>query len=74
LSGKSLVAIIMGSESDLPVMEEAAQILKEFNVPYEIIISSAHRSPERTVEYVRQATEKGIEVIIAGAGGAAHLP
>lgn len=74
MSGKSLVAIIMGSESDLPVMEEAAQILKEFNVPYEITISSAHRSPERTVEYVRQATEKGIEVIIAGAGGAAHLP
>ncbi len=74
MSVKSLVAIVMGSESDLPVMEEAAQILKEFNVPYEITISSAHRSPERTVEYVRQATEKGIEVIIAGAGGAAHLP
>ncbi|MGB9699140.1 MAG: 5-(carboxyamino)imidazole ribonucleotide mutase [Thermodesulfobacteriota bacterium] len=64
----------MGSESDLAVMEEAAQILKEFNVTYEITISSAHRSPERTVEYVREATEKGIEVIIAGAGGAAHLP
>lgn len=74
MSTKPLVAIVMGSESDLPVMEEAAQILKEFSVPYEITISSAHRSPERTVEYVRQATEKGIEVIIAGAGGAAHLP
>lgn len=74
MSTKPLVAIVMGSESDLPVMEEAVQILKEFNIPYEMTISSAHRSPERTAEYVRQATEKGVEVIIAGAGGAAHLP
>lgn len=74
MTEKPLVAIVMGSASDLPIMEEAAQMLKEFKIPYEITISSAHRSPERTVEYVHQAMEKGIEVIIAGAGGAAHLP
>lgn len=74
MSKKPLVAIVMGSESDLPIMQEVARILKEFNVPYEMTVSSAHRSPERTAEYVRQATEKGVEVIIAGAGGAAHLP
>lgn len=74
MNGKPLVAIVMGSESDLRVMEEAAQVLKEFEVPYEMTISSAHRSPERTLDYVRQAIEKGVEVIIAGAGGAAHLP
>ncbi len=74
MSDKPLVAIIMGSGSDLPIMEEAAQVLKEFGIPYEITISSAHRSPERTVEYVRQAPDRGIEVFISGAGGAAHLP
>lgn len=74
MNEKALVAIVMGSDSDLPVMEEAAKILAEFGVPYEMTISSAHRSPERTVAYVRQAAERGIEVIIAGAGGAAHLP
>jgi phosphoribosylaminoimidazole carboxylase PurE protein len=70
---KPLVAIIMGSDSDLSVMEETAKILSEFEVPYEMTVSSAHRSPERTAEYARKAEERGIEVIIAGAGGAAHL-
>ena len=70
---KPLVAIVLGSDSDLPVMEEAAKILEEFQVPWEMTISSAHRSPERTAEYARKAAGRGIEVIIAGAGGAAHL-
>jgi len=72
-SRKPLVAIVMGSDSDLPVMQETAKILAEFKVPYEMTVSSAHRSPERTVEYARKAEGRGIEVIIAGAGGAAHL-
>jgi len=70
---KPLVAILMGSDSDLPVMEEAGKILAEFTIPYEITVSSAHRSPERTAEYARKAGGRGLEVIIAGAGGAAHL-
>jgi phosphoribosylaminoimidazole carboxylase PurE protein len=70
---KPLVAIVMGSDSDLPVMEETAKMLDDFRVPYEITISSAHRSPERTLDYARRAAGRGIEVIIAGAGGAAHL-
>ena len=70
---KPIVAIVMGSDSDLPVMEEAAKILAGFQVPYEITVSSAHRSPERTAEYARKAAGRGIEVIVAGAGGAAHL-
>ena len=70
---KPLVAIVMGSDSDLPVMEEAAKVLADFQVPYEITVSSAHRSPERTAEYARKAAGSGIEVIIAGAGGSAHL-
>jgi phosphoribosylaminoimidazole carboxylase PurE protein len=70
---KPLVAVMMGSDSDLPIMEETAKILKEFQVPYEMTLSSAHRSPERTAEYARAAEGRGIEVIIAGAGGAAHL-
>ncbi len=70
---KPLVAICMGSDSDLPVMEEAAKILAEFQVPFEMTIASAHRSPDRTAEYARKAEERGIEVLIAGAGGAAHL-
>ncbi len=70
---KPLVAILMGSDSDLPVMEEAGKILTEFRVPYEITVSSAHRSPERTAEFARKAEARGLEVIIAGAGGAAHL-
>jgi len=64
----------MGSDSDLPVMKEAAEILDEFNIPYEIKIVSAHRTPEYMAEYGSTAHERGIKVIIAGAGGAAHLP
>lgn len=68
------VGIIMGSKSDLPVMEEAAAVLKEFGVAYEIDIVSAHRTPERMMDYAARAHNRGIQVIIAGAGGAAHLP
>ncbi|MCZ2101131.1 MAG: 5-(carboxyamino)imidazole ribonucleotide mutase [Chitinophagales bacterium] len=68
------VSIIMGSDSDLPVMQQAADILDSFNVPYEMTIVSAHRTPERMFEFARKAADRGIKVIIAGAGGAAHLP
>lgn len=71
---KALVGIIMGSDSDLEVMDAAAKILKEFNVAYELTIVSAHRTPQRMTEYASAAKEKGLKVIIAGAGGAAHLP
>jgi 5-(carboxyamino)imidazole ribonucleotide mutase len=71
---KPLVGIIMGSDSDLPVMTAAAEILKEFSVPFEMTIVSAHRTPRRMVEYAESAEGRGLEVIIAGAGGAAHLP
>ncbi len=70
---KPLVGILMGSESDLPVMEKAAEVLREMDIPYEIDISSAHRLPEKTAHYSRTARDRGIEVIIAGAGMAAHL-
>ncbi|MDA3613980.1 5-(carboxyamino)imidazole ribonucleotide mutase [Polluticaenibacter yanchengensis] len=69
-----LVSIIMGSDSDLPVMKEAADILKLFNIPFELTIVSAHRTPQRLFDYARGAEERGVSVIIAGAGGAAHLP
>lgn len=69
-----VVGIIMGSDSDLAIMKEAARVLEEFGVPFEITIVSAHRTPERMFEYAKSAEERGIEVIIAGAGGAAHLP
>lgn len=69
-----LVGIIMGSDSDLPVMREAAQMLEQFGVPFEITIVSAHRTPQRMFDYASSAAERGLEVIIAGAGGAAHLP
>ena len=68
------VGIIMGSDSDLPVMQKAADILTELAVPFEIDIVSAHRTPQRMYDYASQAEEKGLDVIIAGAGGAAHLP
>lgn len=68
------VGIIMGSQSDLPVMSEAALALEELGVSYELTVVSAHRTPERMVEYARSARQKGLKVIIAGAGGAAHLP
>lgn len=71
---KAEVGIIMGSDSDLPVMRQAAEILAQFGVPYEMTIVSAHRTPERLMDYARTAAERGLEVIIAGAGGAAHLP
>lgn len=71
---KPIVAIIMGSDSDLSVMSESAKILEEFNVPCEVTIVSAHRTPDRMIEYARSAEKKGIRVIIAGAGGSAHLP
>ena len=67
------VAILMGSDSDLPIMKKAAEVLDEFQVSYEITILSAHRTPEQTVEYLKSANEKEVKVIIAGAGGAAHL-
>ena len=68
------VSIIMGSDSDLPVMKDAAEVLKSFNVSYDLTVVSAHRTPQRLYDYASSAHEKGIEVIIAGAGGAAHLP
>ncbi|NIK73061.1 5-(carboxyamino)imidazole ribonucleotide mutase [Thermonema lapsum] len=68
------VGIIMGSKSDWQVMKEAASFLEEMQVPYEVQIVSAHRTPERMFDYARQARGRGIRVIIAGAGGAAHLP
>jgi 5-(carboxyamino)imidazole ribonucleotide mutase len=68
------VGIIMGSDSDLPVMQGAADILKQFGVEYELTIVSAHRTPKRMSDYASQAADRGIRVIIAGAGGAAHLP
>ncbi|MFC1591777.1 5-(carboxyamino)imidazole ribonucleotide mutase [Thermodesulfobacteriota bacterium] len=67
------VAIVMGSDSDLPIMEEAATILNQFEIAFEMRVSSAHRTPKRTAEFAMQARERGIEVIIAGAGAAAHL-
>lgn len=68
------VGIIMGSDSDLPVMSQAAEFLDEINIPYEITIVSAHRTPDRLYQYAQTAKKRGIKVIIAGAGGSAHLP
>ena len=73
-TSKPIVSIIMGSDSDLPVMREAAEKLAMFNVDYEIKIVSAHRTPEYMVSFAKEAAARGILVIIAGAGGAAHLP
>ncbi len=69
-----LVGIIMGSDSDLAVMQGAAAVLKEFEIPFELTVVSAHRTPLRMVEYASKAKDRGLKVIIAGAGGAAHLP
>jgi 5-(carboxyamino)imidazole ribonucleotide mutase len=71
---KPLVGIVMGSDSDLSVMKAASEILKEFDIAHEVTVVSAHRTPLRMVEYAQKATDRGLKVIIAGAGGAAHLP
>jgi 5-(carboxyamino)imidazole ribonucleotide mutase len=71
---KKEVAIIMGSDSDLTIMKDAAQILEDFDISYDLTIVSAHRTPKRMVQYATEAGKKGIKVIIAGAGGSAHLP
>lgn len=71
---KPRIAILMGSDSDLPVMQAAADILERFDLAYDMTIVSAHRTPDRLYQYAQQASERGIQVIIAGAGGAAHLP
>lgn len=71
---QALVGIIMGSDSDLPTMQPAADFFAQFEIAYEISIVSAHRTPQRLVTYAEQAEQRGLEVIIAGAGGAAHLP
>jgi len=73
MSDKSIVAVIMGSDSDLPIMESAVEVLKEFAVPFEVRVLSAHRSPQAVHEFASGAEKKGLKVIIAGAGGAAHL-
>lgn len=72
-SDKPLVGILMGSPSDRPVMEETAKVLDELGIPWELRVSSAHRSPDRTTEYARNARERGLQVIVCGAGWAAHL-
>jgi len=74
MSGTPRVGIVMGSDSDWPVMEAAAQALAEFEIGYEVKVSSAHRMPHATLEYAETAVARGLQVIIAGAGGAAHLP
>ena len=71
--GKPLVGVIMGSDTDWPVMSEAVKALKEFDIPCEVEVTSAHRSPQRTHEYATTAAERGLKVIIVGAGGASHL-
>ena len=73
-TGKAVVGIIMGSQSDWPTLKKAADILDELQVPFETRIVSAHRTPERLYEYAKSAKSRGLKVIIAGAGGAAHLP
>jgi len=74
LNTKCLVSIIMGSDSDLPIMKEAALVLDQMGIGYELTIVSAHRTPKRMFEFAMSAEKKGIKIIIAGAGGAAHLP
>ena len=72
--GQKIVSIVMGSDSDLPVMKQAAEMLEQFGVEYEMDIVSAHRTPDKLFAFASEAHQRGIEVIIAGAGGAAHLP
>jgi len=74
MNKKPRIAIIMGSDSDLPIMSEAAKVLDQFGIAYELTIVSAHRTPKRMFDYAEKAHQKGVQVIIAGAGGAAHLP
>lgn len=69
-----VIGIIMGSDSDLPIMQSAADILKQFGIPHELTVVSAHRTPTRLIEYAKNAKQRGLKIIIAGAGGAAHLP
>lgn len=69
-----IIGIVMGSDSDLPVMQEAALILDQFKIPYELTVVSAHRTPERLFDYAKAAISRGLKIIIAGAGGSAHLP
>lgn len=71
--GKPIISIIMGSDSDLPVMKDAIGVLDQFKINYEVMILSAHRTPEATLEFANKASDRGVKVIIAGAGGAAHL-
>ncbi|TDM00003.1 MAG: 5-(carboxyamino)imidazole ribonucleotide mutase [Flavobacteriaceae bacterium] len=71
---KPSVGIVMGSKSDLPIMKEAAEFLQTLGIPYELTVVSAHRTPQRMIEYASSAQKRGLKVIIAGAGGAAHLP
>ena len=71
---KPVVAILMGSDSDYPIMEVASKTLDELKIKHEVLVASAHRTPERTQTYIRSAKKRGIKIIIAGAGGAAHLP
>ena len=73
-SNLPIVGIVMGSDSDLSIMQDAAEILKRFDIPFELTVVSAHRTPARMVEYANKAISRGLKVIIAGAGGAAHLP
>ncbi|HOG18235.1 MAG TPA: 5-(carboxyamino)imidazole ribonucleotide mutase [Syntrophales bacterium] len=68
-----IVSIVMGSDSDLPVMEEASKLLRAFDIPYELFLTSAHRTPDRTSKFAREAAKKGIRLLIVGAGAAAHL-
>ncbi|MCM8797857.1 MAG: 5-(carboxyamino)imidazole ribonucleotide mutase [Candidatus Omnitrophica bacterium] len=70
----ALVSVVMGSDSDLEIVEDALEILKDFKIPYEVRIISAHRSPDEAIEFAKRAKERGVKVIIAAAGGAAHLP
>ncbi len=74
MANQPIVGIIMGSDSDLPIMQAVADILKSFDIPFELTVVSAHRTPDRMVEYAKTARSRGLQVIIAGAGGAAHLP